>query len=508
MDHNAFNRISASVRLAYVMLRLAADIQTQFGKYVLDILKRQYPESVDEINARFTGTQLGNIMVSKAKRELQNDESAALDAVQEFLFKIAERSGVDTSKLTQHEIDEIDEMKSKGTWDAKKHPKYQVRPEFDFKAKTKSGAPGAATWNRALNNILNNVRTTAMSMSMNRFKKVQPSDIEAYADLKWKKGESDKGRYDWNDKDEDEMQELEKLLKKDGQDLSKIPAERARRKGQRTRSIDEAFGTRGEEGGDPSGGEGRMPTDADSQLGMALDDKAAIKEFMDLLDEEIPSLRGTLNDAELALFDLIFYEDVGGFGSDVKENMGQASELKESMLKTGPGKLIVEKNEKRWSGFVGDLRKALLLKITDFVENVLSPAQQQVLYDSFFTGTGTDRDIEELELEKELEKESYQRGIDERKISRFKWETQEGMISDKDKKSYDSLIKKFKSQGIDVDAIEPSEDPEGSAKTTKGLRVDRVERIEGEGKGKRRVVQQASVLAIAARIAATSFSTR
>ena len=463
--------ISASIRLAYTMLRLAADIETQLGRYVLDILKRQYPDQVSEMD--MTGTQLGNIMVNKAKKELQNDYSSALDAVQEFVFKIMPRKGVDTSKFSEEELEDIERQKSSGSWDPKKHPKYQDKPEFDFRAPTQKGAPGAPNWKQALNNILNNVRTTAMSMSMRRFKKVKPSDIEVYADLKWKKEQSERDRYKWTESEQSEMDELEKFIKADGQDPKKIPAEKARRKGQRLKTIDEAFGTRGEDGGDASGGEGRMPTDSDSQLGRALDDKAAIKEFMDLLDEEVPNLQATLDTAERALFDLIFYEDVGSFGSDVKENMGQASELEEKLMETESGRAVVEKNKKRWSGFVGDLRKKLLAKITDFVEEVLSPAQQQVLYDAFFTDEGVEGEIEKVEQAKESEKESYQRGIDERKISRFKWETEQGTISDKDKKSYDSLVKKLKGQDVDVDSIKPSENPEGSAKTTKSIRDKR-----------------------------------
>lgn len=459
-------RVSASIRLVYAMLRLAADIETQFGKYILDLLKRQYPdgEPID-----LTATQIGHMMVNRAKKELQNDYHAAQEAVQDFMMKIMAKKGGGVNK-----------------------------PEFDFKAPTQKGNPGAATWRAALKNILNNIRTTAMSQSMKKFRKVDPSDGEAFADLKWKKDQSAKGKYDWTDEEQAEMDELAAALKADGQDPDKIPAAKAVRKGQRTRTIDEAFGTRGEEGGDPSGGEARIP-DTGTGLGKALDDKAAIKEFMDLLEEEVPNLRKTLSPEELALFDLIFYDEVGGFGSDIKDNMGQASELKDKLMQSEPGKAIVQKNEKRWSGFVGDTRKKLLSRINDFVENTLSPAQQQVLYDTFFSDT-TEGELESAEQKKEAEKDSYQRGIDERKMARYKWEIEQGTISDKDKKSYESLLKKMKDSGVDVDAIKASENPDGSAKTTKDKRQKKKTGPDA-GPDAGGSAQQASFIQIAARVA-------
>jgi hypothetical protein len=467
-------RISASVRLIYAMLRLAADIETSIGRHILEILKRQYPEQADEID--LNGTQIGHMMVNKAKKELQGDYAEALDAVQNFMIKIVGRKD---------------------------------RPEFDFRAPTKKGAPGAKTWKQALNNMMNNVKTTAMSQSMTRFKS-KKDPVEEYGELLFKKQNQeniDEGKKKslvdtnegktfvkkWGPDDEKRMKQLEEILEEEGTDVSAIqPIPKAGWKGQRTKSIDEAFGTRGEEGGAPSGGEGRMPTDTENSLGRALDDQAAIKEFMDLLEDEVPNLRETLSPEEVALFDLIFYEDEGGFGSNIKENMGQASRLKEKLSESESGKTIVQKNEKRWSGFVGDTRKKLLAKITDFVENVLSPAQQQVLYDTFFSDT-TEGDIEALEMKKESEKDAYQRGIDERKVSRLKWETEQGTISDKDKKTYEALLKKLKGQGVDVDSIKSSENPEGSAKTTKTLREKRKQENPSS--------QQASAFAIAARIA-------
>ena len=469
------SRISSSIRLAYVMYRLAADIETQFGQYILDILNRQYPEGKDE--NKLSATQIGHIMVNAAKKELQNDYEASLDAVQDFLFKIMKRAD---------------------------------RPEFDFKAKTKSGKPGARTWKAALNNMLSNVRTTAMSTSMRRFQsKLSPE--EEYADLLFKKQNQGKtpvpGSMDehvkqqkrflkpWTPEDTKRLKTLEKALEQEGIDPKTIKPAIGKYKGQREKSIDDAFGTRGEDGGDPSGGEGRIP-DMGEGIGGALDEKAAIKEFMDLLSVEIPNLRKTLSTEEDALFDLIFYEDVGSLGSDIKANMGQASEFKDKLMQTPEGQAIVQKNDKRWSGFVGDTRKRLLVKINDFVENVLSPAQQRVLYDTFYSDT-TEGDVDALADKKEQEKLGYQQGIDERKIARWKWEIQNiGPLSPKDQKSYTALMRKLQDQGVDANAIEPDEKPEGSAKTTV---IKRTIPDASAAPGS----QQASVMQIASRIAAS-----
>lgn len=48
-------------------------------------------------------------------------------------------------------------------------------------------------------------------------------------------------------------------------------------------------------------------------------------------------------------------------GNPVKENMGQSTALKERRPD------LFKKNEKRWSGFVGDLRKKLLAKLEDYI---------------------------------------------------------------------------------------------------------------------------------------------
>ncbi len=220
----------------------------------------------------------------------------------------------------------------------------------------------------------------------------------------------------------------------------------------KVKGIDEAYGVRGEEGGAPEGGEGRMPTDPESSLGMALDDKAAIKSFIELIDDHIDDLRGALSPDSKALFDLIFEDNVGSFGSDIKENMGQASALKEKHPE------LFAKNAKRWSGFVGDLRKKLLDEIWKYLDSHLTQDEYDVLKETFF-GDVDPSAIRRGEKKKEQEKVDYQRGLDTRKLSRLKWKEQNGKLTPKEQTSLQSLTKKLKKEGVDTDAIKAEENP-------------------------------------------------
>jgi hypothetical protein len=231
----------------------------------------------------------------------------------------------------------------------------------------------------------------------------------------------------------------------------------------RTKDIDKAFGTRPEGGGAPEGGEARMPTPTDTPLGKALDDKVAIKEFIDLIDSYIPELKSSLTPASRALFQLVFDENVGTFGSDIKENMGQASALKDKLMSTPEGVKIYEANAKRWAGFVGDTRKKLLNEIWDFIDKHMTPGDYEVLRDTFFSETSP-KDVKSFREKKEKEKGEYQRGLDERKYGREKWKDQQGLLDPKAKKSFQNLEDKLKKEGVDVSAIAPVEPTEKEKK--------------------------------------------
>ena len=218
------------------------------------------------------------------------------------------------------------------------------------------------------------------------------------------------------------------------------------------RSVDQAYGQRPEGGGSPEGGEGRMPTDPESLLGKALDDKAAIKEFVDLIDKHYDDLKSSLSADSKALFELIFEDDIGSFGSDIKENMGQASELKKKHPE------LFKQHEKRWSGFVGDLRKKLLDEILDYIDKNMDPDEFDVLKETFF-GDVDPSAVRRMEKKKVQDKLDYQRGIDERKVARLKWKDEQGSITPAEKKSLDSLTKKLEKEGVDVKAIKAEEKP-------------------------------------------------
>jgi len=355
----AHERIANSIRLAYVIIRLAASIEESFGNAVLDILKRQYPDQSIDV----TPNQVGNKLMQIAKRQLQNNPSDSMDAVQDLLTYLSTGSRFETDEETGRS-----ERKTKKEWDFTK----------DWK-----------TWKEALSAIYSNMRTTSMGRSMNKSRK--------------KKFE---------------------------------------------RSVDDAFGKRPEGGGAPEGGEASIPDVSEGELSNALDDRSAVKEFMEYFDEYVPRLRAALSENTQKMFDLIFYDEIGSFGSDVKENMNQASAMKEKYPE------LYEKYSKRWSGFVGDTRKQLLKEIHNFIENKLPQVDYDTLYEYFFSDV-TPAEAEKGEIKKKDDRDKYQRGVDERKLADWKWMEQNNVLPPNEKKPYDNLTKKLKDQGVDVEAIEP-----------------------------------------------------
>jgi hypothetical protein len=227
------------------------------------------------------------------------------------------------------------------------------------------------------------------------------------------------------------------------------------KKKKQEKSVDDAFGVRGEGGGDPEGGEGRLPTDPESGLGKALDDKAAVKSFLDVIDEHIEDIKQFLSPDTRKLFDLIFEDEIGSFSSDIKENMGQASALKEKYPE------LYEKNAKRWSGFVGDLRKKLLTEIWNYIETEMSNKDFARLRDQFFSDVDPSV-VRKLEREKSKGKDDYQKGLDERKLSRLKAKKESGSLTSQEQKDFDRLAKRLSEQGVDIDAI-----PAGKAASTR-----------------------------------------
>jgi hypothetical protein len=408
-----WNKISASIRLIMAMFRLYAGMEASWGRVVKDILRKQYPDAKAEIDSGMSDQALGQKMLAIAMKQTQYDETKAQDAVQNALAYFSTgttryESAEEQEERYQERLEEYKQKPtdSKGKKKAPPEPPKTPQP-FDF-------TKGSPTWEDALRNIYSNIRTKAMSGSMGYTKKEK-----------------------------------------------------------RERSIDQAYGQRGEEGGAKEGGEGRMPTpDAPggvsglSNIGQALDDKAGVKQFIDLIDENLPDLKDFLNSRspdQLKLFSLVFDDDVGSFGSDVKENMSQATALKEKYPE------LYEKNQKRWSGFVGDLRKKVLAGIWDFVEKHLTPSEYETLYDTFFSDT-TPTAVDKAEKEKSGGKLEYQQGIDERKLAKWKWMEQEGKLSDKEKASYDALKKKLQDT-VDIDAVPATEAPQAKGWTLHSKRA-------------------------------------
>jgi hypothetical protein len=378
-----FVRISASIRLIYAMFRLYADIETGFGKAIIDILKKQYPDQ----NVTASPASVGHKMMAIAKKQNQQDPQRSMDALQDFLTYISTGSEFEKNDKGEYVYETDPETGKKERVPRRNPSPWNFRKDFD-------------TWEEALNAIYSNIRLRGITHS--------------------------KG---WTDSQK------------------------------KTKDIDKAFGTRPEGGGAPEGGEGKIPTPTDTPLGKALDDKAAIKEFIDLIDSYIPELKASLTPASRALFELVFDDNIGSFGSDVKENMGQASALKDKLLSTESGKKIYEANAKRWAGFVGDTRKKLLNEIWSFIDKNMTPGDYEALRETFFSDTSP-RDVKTFQKKKEQERVDYQRGLDERKYGREKWKDLNGLLDEKGKKSFKNLEDKLKKEGVDVstiEAVEPTE---------------------------------------------------
>jgi hypothetical protein len=363
-------RLAASTRLILAMFRLYADVETGFGKAVVNILKKQFPDQ----NVDISPATVGHKLMAIARKQLQNNDSAAMDAVQDFLTYITTGS--------RYETDDAGVVQRETNKDGESEPiQRKTSKPWDF-------AKDWDKWEDALSAMYSNLRTTAMSGSMQKMKKTKQE-----------------------------------------------------------KTIDQAFGKRDDAGG-MGEGEGRMPTPSDTELGKALDDQSAIREFYDVIDEYIPELKKSLTPEELSLFELIFDDDIGTFGSDIKENMGQASALQEKNPE------MYEKNKKRWSGFVGDLRKKLLDKIWTFIENYMTPGDYGVLKETFFADVDPSA-VRKKERDKLQGKEDYQRGIDERKVARYKAKQETEELGPKERDDLKRLTKKLTEQGVDVDAIKP-----------------------------------------------------
>jgi len=392
--------VASKFILAYWMIK--ASVESDMGRALLDILKSQYSDPEDPITAG--PFEVGEKMIAVARRELQNDTSAAQDAVQDFLA-------------------------------------YIIEAKTDFRGSKKKGpGSGAKTWRQALKNAYSNIRTRAMAQSFKRFKKVEISDEEAYAHLLWKQLEVKSknphrgGRsLEWTSEDSVALKNLAEKLKADGIDPNTISPAESKRKGARLKTIDEAFGARPEGGGASEGGEGKLPQGSDTWLGKALDDQAHAKSFFTALQSVIPKMRSSLPEDQRILFDVVFEDEEGGFGSNIDENMNQSKAYIDRLVKEGKSDLAAR--IKKRPGLMTEIRAKLLSSIQKFIKTGLTAEEYQVLEDEFLSDVSFDA-LERTELKKLSDKYKHWRGIDMRKRKKMLDEMKEGKDVD-----YDSLDK-------------------------------------------------------------------
>jgi len=185
------------------------------------------------------------------------------------------------------------------------------------------------------------------------------------------------------------------------------------------------------------------------ELTKVLDEQVDIKKFLDTLDDVIPDLISQLPFDQAALFDLIFYEDEGTFKPDIQANNAQATRFREFLGKmdTPEAKQILKKNQKRWSGYVGDTRKKLLQNIQEFINDNLTEKEYDIFYQTFFSDT-TPAEVEKHEMGIEAEKEKEALEKSKRKLERYKKKELEGKLTPREKKMYRNLEKKLQKAGI------------------------------------------------------------
>lgn len=382
------NRIAAPIRFILAYLNIRASVESDFGRAVIDILEEQYPNDPITVSP----AEIGRVMMAKARKELQNDEAAAQDAIQELLA-------------------------------------YFISAKTDFRT-SKRGGKGAKTWREALKNIYSNLRLKAMSHSFERFREAEISDSELYAHYLWKKkmvadGTKVRGNrpLTWTPQDEKGFEAVKKRLIADKIDISKIEPAQSKRKGLRSKTLDEAFGTRPEGGGNPEGGEGKVPQGQDSWLGKALDDQTHVKRFFTVLDSIIPKLRSSLPEDQAILFDIVYEDEEGGFGSAIEENMNQSRAFREKAMKAGK-KELADRVQRR-PGALSEIRAKLLTNIRKYIENSLTPEEFQTLKDEYFSDTSQDA-LDRTELKKLEEKYKHWRDIELRKRKKMLDEMKSG----------------------------------------------------------------------------------
>jgi hypothetical protein len=410
-------RIAAPVRFILAMFRLIAGVEEGIGRAILQILKKQYPNADITDNA----SSIGHRMMAVARRELQYNQHDAMDLVQDFLMYITTGSQYETDKggkvLFDKEGDPI--------------PRKDPKP-FDF-------TKGSSTWKEALDNMFTNLRHRAITKSMSRFHK---KDVYIWTSKSEEMGKTPGKKVDLDSSIPEEKAELDKLIA-DG--MVKATSKQTRKE----KTVDQAFGKRSETSDVPEGGESRIPTPTDSPFSRALDEQAAIKQFMTVIGDQIPEMRSQMNNAQKLLFDLIFYDEEGGFGSDIQDNMGQASEFKKKLEQMAApdskspdadtARELLERYGKRWSGFVGDTRNSLLEFIEKYIndKNKFPAADLEKFQDMFYSDIDPVKQVY-LQEEKGQERVDYQRGLDLRKMLRAR---QKG-IADKSISNLEIKLKK------------------------------------------------------------------
>lgn len=448
--------ISAGTRFILAFLHLSAGIVESFGNAVINMLHKQFPEMLDDMaeDEKYRenpGATIGTKMVIIARGQLQYNDQDAYDAIQDVLT-------------------------------------YMTSKNYDFRARTKKNKEGAKTWREALNFVYSNVRRRALSISKRQKHRKEPAtDAAKFADMLWRRDQAlgDKSKVKWTDEDDFKLQTLAESLKRQGIDIKNITPKKLSQRSM-YRTIDEAFGVRGEEGGDPSGGEERIPQPQDVPFGLPSDVKKSERDFMQVVSDMLPDLMDNLPltkeglPAQALLLEFFMETGIGHLipkvmerRTEVKEvgeeeiNMNQSAGFKywlESLAKRNTeteeqrkqrieyeksiGKYVDWKYEAgkskahaakaildrwaggRWYGFVADTKKRLVKNIGEFVEKYLPESEYEVLWDEFFSDV-TPEKAEKFQRMEEKRAISINRQQDIMNLIRAQERDKYGLLSQK-----------------------------------------------------------------------------
>jgi hypothetical protein len=343
-------------------------------------------------------------------------------------------------------------------------PEVAVQEKFLYYLKSghkfSKGDKGAKTADQAINYMGMDIKKGAQTMSRRQNKLRQKTKLEkameGYAKLLWKKNAIADGvaGVKWSARDTSSMERFQKEIEAEGIDISTIQPQKTVSDSDRAKSIDEAFGTVGEGGDAPSGGEGNMPTPRTdifdpshtTPLKHTLSPEEGAEEY-EVESEIMPLLSEfyrRLPDDQKILWDIILTEEEGGFFEPGtigdQHNMHQQVLFKEKCTELGRSDILAKFSNKNY--FNDKVRKPLLNGLRAYINDEIGPDAWDLLYDRWSGGEDF-KTVNAPQEQKEIRNHEFLKGQEESKLKRA-LEEYEKSGSDKSFKDIKRIEEKLK----------------------------------------------------------------